>query len=38
MLYVRRLPWSEKAWATYQADRKIRQNWQKRCEERRAGR
>jgi hypothetical protein len=30
--------WSEKAWATYQADRKIRQDWQKRCEERRAGR
>jgi len=30
--------WSEKAWSTYQADRKIRQNWQKRCEERRAGR
>ncbi len=33
-----RYAWSERAWATYRADRKIRENWRKWCEERRAGR
>lgn len=30
--------WSEKAWATYEADRMIRQDWKNWCAERRAGR
>ncbi len=30
--------WSEKAWSSYQAECEIRENWRKRCLERRASR